>query len=70
MSEDSLDQMIANTQLVDYNFIDKSTFDFIYRPNDDTYLMFEAIKTDIYDLIGIDPTLILEIGYSLLLLSL
>jgi len=63
MSEDSLDRLIESTELVDYNFDDKSIYDFIYRPNDDTYLMFEAIKSDIYDLISIDPVFIIEIGY-------
>lgn len=44
MSQDSLDKYIDSIEMLEYWKVDKNTFDYVYRPNDDTYILFEAIK--------------------------
>jgi hypothetical protein len=54
-SIDSIDELINSIEVLDYTIIPRNIYDFVYKPNDDTFLLFEGIKQDIYKIMEIDP---------------
>ena len=62
MSNDSLDDYIEQIKVLDYNLKDSQQYEKVYKPNDDSFLLYEGIKKDIYKIMEMDPHFVLEIG--------
>lgn len=67
-----LSPIYNNDKVEDYKIIDylpileKNELDYVYRPNDDTYLFLDALKLDLPNVLkSNEEKWILEIGYGM-----
>ena len=55
--------MNFKNEIIDYlKFMEKGIFDYIYRPNDDSYLFLQALDIDFEFICKKNPLFFLEIG--------
>ena len=50
-------------EILDYvPILEANELDFVYRPNDDSYLFMDALKLDLEEIKSMKPAIVLEIG--------
>ena len=51
-------------ELIDYvPVLEPNELDYVYRPNDDSYLFLDGLRLDLEEIKARAPAIILEIGY-------
>lgn len=62
---------LENYKIIDYlPILEPNELDYVYRPNDDSYLLLDALKMDFDEILrNSDPKWILEIGFLILKLK-
>ncbi len=57
-------QNLENYKIIDYlPILEQNELDYVYRPNDDTYLLLDALKMDFEEIMkSTESKIILEIG--------
>ena len=62
---------LENYKIIDYlPILEPNELDYVYRPNDDSYLLLDALRMDLNEIIKLsDSKWILEIGFPILKLK-
>ena len=57
---------IENYKIIDYlPILDQNELDYVYRPNDDSFLLLDALRMDLQEIMkNFESKWILEIGYG------